>query len=108
MHRGRQSRGCSIVLYSFATTQNDCTFLVSEIEVGKSSHQVILSFGAICEKNLEAHKPEARDTKLDGIWAMSIEGHRDDVLLCHPSYRPRQGESKLVYKSPIVHISTSA
>ena len=57
---------------------------------------------------LEAHTPEARDTKLDGLWAIFIEWHRDDVLLCHPNYRPREGESKLVYKPPIMDISTAA
>ena len=30
------------------------------------------------------------------------------MLLCHPNYRPREGESKLVYKSPIMDISTAA
>ena len=65
------------------------------------------TFGAVREI-LEAHKPEARDTKLDGLWAMFIEWHRDDVLLCHPNYRPREGESKLVYRSPIMNISTAA
>ena len=38
------------------------------------------TFGAVCEI-LEAHKPEARDAKLDGLWAMLIEWHRDVVLL---------------------------
>ena len=43
---------------------------------------------------LEAHTPEARETKLDALWAIFIGRHSDDVLLCHPKYRPREGESK--------------
>ena len=57
---------------------------------------------------LEVHTPEARDIKLYGLWDIFIEWHRDDVLLCRPNYRPREGESKLVYKSPILDISTAA
>ena len=56
------------------------------------------TFGAVREI-LEAHKPEARDTKLDGLWAMFIEWHRDDVLLCplSPELPPtRRGEQPRV------------
>ena len=65
------------------------------------------TFGAVREI-LEAHTPEARKTKLDALWAIFIEWHSDDVLLSHPNYRPYEGESKLVYKPPIMDISTAA
>ena len=65
------------------------------------------TFGAVREI-LEAHTPEARKTKLDGLWAIFMEWHSDDVLLSHPNYRPYEGESKLVYKQPIMDISTAA
>jgi hypothetical protein len=62
------------------------------------------TFGTVREI-LEAHTPEARNTKLDDSGPSSSS---DDVLLCHPNYRPREGESKLVYKPPIMDISTAA
>ena len=65
------------------------------------------TYGAVREI-LEAHTPEARKTKLDAVWAIFIEWHSDDVLLSHPNYRPYEGESKLVYKPPIMDISTAA
>ena len=65
------------------------------------------TYGAVREI-LEAHTPEARKTKLDTVWAIFIEWHSDDVLLSHPNYRPYEGESKLVYKPPIMDISTAA
>ena len=37
-----------ILLYSFATTQNDCTFLVSEIGLGKSTYKALLSKAPCC------------------------------------------------------------
>ena len=65
------------------------------------------TFGAV-RGILEAHTPEARETKLDALWAIFIEWHSDDVLLSRPNYRPYEGESKLVYKLPITDISTAA
>ena len=65
------------------------------------------TFGAVREI-IEAHTPEARKTKPDALWAIFIEWHSDDMLLCHPNYRPREGESKRVYKPPIINISTAA
>ena len=64
------------------------------------------TFGAV-RGILEAHTPEARKTKLDALWAIFIEWHSADVLLSHPNYRPREGESKLVYKPPIMNITTA-
>ena len=63
------------------------------------------TFGAVREI-FEAHTPEARKTKLDALWAIFIEWHSDDVLFSY--HRPREGESKLVYKPPIMNISTAA
>ena len=57
---------------------------------------------------LAVHKPEARRTKLDSLWHMFFEWHRDDVLLRHPNYHPPGGESKLVYHPPIMECSTAA
>ena len=39
---------------------------------------------------------------------MFLEWHCDDVLLRHPNYIPRGGESKLVYHPPIMNCSTAA
>ena len=57
---------------------------------------------------LAAHEPEARRTKLDSLWRMFLKWHGDDVLLRHPNYHPRRGESQLVYHPPIMYISTAA
>jgi hypothetical protein len=54
------------------------------------------------------HGTEARRTKLDSLWDMFLEWHCDDVLLRHPNYIPRGGESKLVYHPPIMNCSTAA
>jgi hypothetical protein len=54
------------------------------------------------------HGTEARRTKLDSLWDMFLGWHCDDVLLRHPNYIPRGGESKLVYHPPIMNCSTAA
>ena len=43
---------------------------------------------------LATQEPEARRTKLAYLWHMFLEWHGDDVLLRHPNYHPRGGESK--------------
>ena len=57
---------------------------------------------------LAAHESEARRTKLDSLWRMFLKWHGDDVLLRHPNYNPRGGESQLVYHPPIMNCSTAA
>ena len=64
------------------------------------------TLGAV-HRILAAHEPEARRTKLDSLWRMFLKWHGDDVLLRHPNYHPRGGESQLVYHPPIVNCSTA-
>ena len=65
------------------------------------------TLGAV-QKILVAHEPEARRTKLDSLLHMFLKWHGDDVLLRHPNYHPRGGESKLMYDPPIMNCSTAA
>ena len=51
----------SIVLYSLATTQNDCTFLISEIELGKSTYKIILSLTRPRPSRLRGSEKELRE-----------------------------------------------
>jgi len=74
---------------------------------GRWQDAIKSSFGAVREI-LEAHTPEARETKPDALGHLHRVAQRRRAPFCHPNHRPREGESKLVYKPPIMAISTAA
>ena len=95
-----------LVKYEYVVPGHGCAHVLC-LGAGRWQDANKSTYGAVREI-LEAHTPEARKTKLDAVWAIFIEWHSDDVLLSHPNYRPYEGESKLVYKPPIMDISTAA